>query len=70
MAITPAIKSIADAITMGFKLIKTSQDNRQVNRLKAAVDSGEKYILEAENEQPNEKLLEKYKKRFFKYNQG
>lgn len=69
MAVTP-VAAIADAISAGFKLLKTMQDSRHVRRLRAAVDNGEKYIMESEKDVPEKKLLAKYRKLFFKYNQG
>jgi len=64
------MNEIAKAISEGFKLIKTILDTREIRRYKAAVDSAEDYIFETEKIKPNEKLLKKYKDRFFKYNQG
>lgn len=65
------IKEIAQAITEGFKLLHTYKKDKHVRRLRAAVDNAEQYILEVEsNDTPNDKLLRKYKRRFFKYNQG
>lgn len=68
MAVTPAIKAIADAITAGFQLLSQYKKDKHVTRLRAAVDSAEHYMLE--NNEPESKEMKKYRKRFFKYNQG
>lgn len=64
------VKSIADAISSGFQLLHAYKKDKHVRRLRAAVDNAEQYILENDEAEPNTKLLNKYKRRFFKYNQG
>ena len=70
MATLPAVEAIAEAIKAGFQLLSAYKKDRHVIRLRTAIDSAEKYILENEKEDSNKKLLSKYKKLFFKYNQG
>jgi hypothetical protein len=65
-----AVKSIAEAISSGFQLLHAYKKDKHVRRLRAAVDNAEQYILEMDEQQPNARLLKKYKHRFFKYNQG
>ena len=62
-----SVNSIAQAISEGFKLLHAYKKDRHVRRLRLAVDYAEKYILETATD---DKKLNKYKKKFFKYNQG
>jgi len=63
-----SVSAVAQAISEGFKLLHAYKKDRHVRRLRAAVDNAEQYILE--NEQEETKAMKKYRKRFFKYNQG
>jgi hypothetical protein len=68
--------SIADAISSGFKLLKTVLDTKQVRTMRKAIEAGEKYIQvntrTAEftelDEDKQAKYLKHYSRRFFKYN--
>ena len=62
-----SVTAIADAITAGFKLLHEYKKDRHVRRLRRAVDYAEKYIMGTATD---DKKLNKYKDKFFKYNQG
>ena len=67
---------IAQAISDGFKLLKTVLDTAEVRSMRKAIEAGEKYIQVNEkvgefdylNDEQQKRHLLKYRKRFFKYN--
>jgi len=70
-------KAIADAITAGFKLLKTVLDTAEVRRIRKCIDMAEKYIQVNEEmiKEPDAKQRAKlrkrllyYKKKFFQFN--
>ena len=73
--ITP-VGAIADAISAGFKLLKTVLDTAEVRKMRAAIEAGEKYIQVNTKTGQYEKIDDKkqkdyllhFSKRFFKYN--
>ena len=73
---TSTTGAIAQAITAGFKLMKTVVDTAEVRRMRKAIDAGEKYIQVNNKEgrfsdltdEQQKKKLSYYRRRFFKYN--
>lgn len=72
------VKSIASAITEGFKCLANWQKSKAINRLKKAIDAGETYIHAVEcfgkykrmSADKRKVAQRKARARFFKYNQG
>ena len=65
------VEMIKEGLSAWKKFIETRQDayNRKMDRnMRRAIDYGEKYIRENEAEDTNEKLLIRYSKKFFRYN--
>jgi len=68
-----ATSSIAQAITEGFKLLKSVLDTAEVRKMRKAIDAAEKYIQTNEREgqfkeisdEQREKYLRLFSKRFF-----
>lgn len=70
------ITSVADAITAGFKLLKTIMDTAESRKMQKAIEAGEKYIQVNTkagqflniDDKKQKKYLVHFSKRFFKYN--
>ena len=67
-----SVDAVATAISEGFKLIANILSGSDKRRIRKLIDAGEQYILANENpslhQEDRRKLLDKYRKRFFKYN--
>ena len=59
---------IAQAVTEIAKIVAEFQKTKQVRHMKLAIEYAERFILESDKLEPDNKLLKKYRKRFFKYN--
>lgn len=63
---------IATAVARVAEVVAEFQKSAQVRHMKAAIEAGEKYIQTNRDsslkEKKRKKLLEHYRKRFFKYN--
>lgn len=71
------VQAIAEAVKEVSRVIGNWQVSREKNRMQAAIESGERYILVSEkdgeykdiSEERRKQLLRHFRKRFFAYNQ-
>lgn len=72
-----SVQAIAAAIAEVSKIIGNWQVSREKNRMQAAIEAGERYILVSEKDgeykdiadERRQQLLRHFRKRFFAYNQ-
>ena len=66
------IAPICQAISEGFKLIRSRMDSAESRKKDACIEAGEKYIFTNEDTgltpERKEKLLSHFKRRFFVFN--